>query len=199
MRHHILKPANFFLLCSILSFISCISDDWAGDSSHKRNAWIDWDNTIDSFGYDRAMSIIQTTDGGYLVLGVSNGANGDKSEGSIGDSADLWLIKLDQSGNIVWDHTIGGTHNDTSWGNMIQTSDGGYLIGGESFSSISGDKSENSRGNSDCWIVKLDSSGEVLWDKTYGGNKRDGVAHLVESPDGGYLIVAYSESGISYN
>ena len=197
MPRHILKLTNLLFLCIFFSFLSCINDDWVEDTSHERNAWIDWDNTVDSFGSDRPSSIIQSADGGYMVLSTSSGANGDKSEASIGDSADLWVIKLDQNGNFVWDHTIGGTHNDISWGNIIQTSDGGYLIGGESFSSISGDKSENSRGNSDCWIVKLDSSGEVVWDKTYGGNERDGVAHLLETPDGGYLIVAYSESGIS--
>ena len=69
---------------------------------------------------------------------------------------------------VQWDITIGGNSND-DFRDLDITSDGGYIIGGNSYSGLSGDKSQPSKGGSDYWIVKLDSAGKKLWDKSYGG------------------------------
>jgi len=96
---------------------------------------------------------------------------------------------------------IGGSNNDFIC-SAIPTNDNGYLIGGSSFSNISGDKTQNSRGDSDYWIVKTDNLGNVLWDKTYGGtspnsNESDFLTDLKQTADGGYILFGNSNSPIS--
>ncbi|HMT29782.1 MAG TPA: T9SS C-terminal target domain-containing protein, partial [Bacteroidia bacterium] len=78
----------------------------------------------------------------------------EKTEDSFGE-LDFWIIKLDSIGNIIWDKTIGGNNYDLLT-TLIQTSDGGFLLGGNSDSGISGNKTENSKGDYDYWIVKID-------------------------------------------
>ena len=81
-------------------------------------------------------------------------------------------ISFAQTPTILWDKTLGGGGTDEPL-TIIQTSDGGYLLAGYSSSYISGDKSENSRGGHDFWIVKTDAGGNKLWDKTLGGSGTD--------------------------
>ena len=77
------------------------------------------------------------------------------------------MVKLDASGNIQWQNTIGGNSDDylTS---IQQTTDGGYILGGWSNSNISGDKTENSQGDYDYWVLKLDPTGNIQWQNTIG-------------------------------
>jgi hypothetical protein len=81
----------------------------------------------------------------------------------------------------------------------MQTSDGGYLLAGYSFSGMSGNKTQVSLGSSDYWIVKISSAGTQLWDQRYGGSGSDYVRDVLETADGGYLLSGYSRSGISGN
>lgn len=160
---------------------------------------IQWQNTIGGSGNDEASSVTQTKDGGYVLIGTSNSPlSGDKTEDTIG-SFDYWVVKLTAIGNIEWDNTIGGTDTDKPY-TVMQTSDGGYLVGGYSLSNSSGDKTENTTagtGYVDGWIVKLDSSGNVLWDNTIGGNGVDIIQSIHPTFDGNYVIGASSQSGIS--
>ena len=158
-----------------------------------------WDNTIGGAQIDQLQDVIETTDGGFLIAGKSNSwISGDKTENPIGNiqNMDYWILKLNSIGNIVWQQTIGGSATDIPC-SIIQTSDGGYLIGGTSDSDISGDKTENSKGGTDYWIVKIDSIGNILWQNTIGGNSIDNLSSIVQSSDGSYLIGGTSESGIS--
>lgn len=159
---------------------------------------IEWQNTIGGTDDDYLTSIIATSDGGSLITGYSNsGVSGDKTETSNGN-LDYWVVKLDRSGNIQWQNTIGG--NYVEWLNkVVTTGDGGYLLVGWSASNISGDKTENCWGNEDFWIVKIDSSGAVQWDKTIGGTGNDVPKDIINTSDGGYLLGGYSNSGISGN
>ena len=95
-----------------------------------------------------------------------------------------------------WDKTFGGNSSDYFY-SLQQTTDGGYILGGFSFSDISSEKSEASRGNGDYWIVKIDKNGVKQWDKTYGGNSNDYLFSLQQTADGGYILGGYSSSGIS--
>jgi hypothetical protein len=81
--------------------------------------------------------------------------------------------------------------------NIIATSDGGYIISGSALSDAFGDKSENSKGMQDCWIVKFDATGNKQWDKTFGGNNLDNSARIQQTTDGGYILAGDSYSGIS--
>src|SRR5690606_38633115 len=157
---------------------------------------IEWDKTLGGDQDDILNSILQTTDNGYLLGGYSeSGISGEKTENSRGDF-DYWILKLDNSGNIEWQTTIGGNDSELL-SSMIQTTDGGFLVGGYSKSNISGEKTENSRGGNDCWIIKLNSSGNIEWQKTIGGSGTDYLFSLIETNDSGYLIGTTSTSNIS--
>src|SRR6478672_11244232 len=96
----------------------------------------------------------------------------------------------------LWDKTFGGTGNE--WLYVLhQTSDGGYILGGSSTSPISGDKSQSARGMYDYWVVKIDASGNKLWDKTFGGSQHESLPSLQETADGGYILGGWSNSGIN--
>ena len=157
---------------------------------------IEWQNTIGGSGYDQIESIIQTTDGGYLLGGYSDSnSSGDKTENSQG-GRDYWVAKLNASGSITWQNTIGGSGQDYLY-SVIQTLDGGYLLGGHSTSSISVDKTENSQGSWDYWVVKLDAAGSIIWENTIGGNNGEQLNSIIQTTDGGYLLGGYSASSIS--
>jgi hypothetical protein len=153
-----------------------------------------WDR---GFGGDSAdiLSVVQeTSDGGFILAGGSNSLkSGSKSESNKGIKFDFWIVKVDKNGVKLWDKTIGGSDFDYLSG-LRQTSDGGFLVCGESLSGIGGDKSEASRGASDFWVVKLDRNGNKLWDKTLGGPFSDFPSTVIESTDGSILIGGTSAS-----
>src|SRR5437867_4415149 len=95
-----------------------------------------------------------------------------------------------------WDYRFGGMGNDIL-SCFMQTSDGGYILGGWSDSGISGDKSQSSWGGYDYWIVKTDSLGVMQWDKRFGGTANEGFYSLQQTSDGGYILGGTSTSGIS--
>jgi len=157
---------------------------------------IQWDKTIGGSYDDQLSCIQQTSDGGYILGGSSeSNRSGQKSENSKG-SYDYWVVKLDRSGNIEWDKTIGGSDYD-ALACLEQTCDGGYILGGQSFSNKSGDKTGNSRGADDYWVVKLDKHGKVQWDKTIGGSDFDVLYSLQQTNDSGYILGGSSTSNIS--
>ncbi|MBK6482414.1 MAG: hypothetical protein IPG01_04620 [Chitinophagaceae bacterium] len=159
---------------------------------------IEWQNAIGGNGGDYLEAIQQTSDGGYIVGGFSNSdISGDKTENQSGGS-DFWIAKLNNAGIVEWENTIGGNSGDDLY-SIQETSDGGYILGGRSWSGISGDKTEASIGWYDYWVVKLSSSGVIEWDKTIGGTDDDNLWSIEQTADGGYILGGYSLSGISGN
>jgi len=157
-----------------------------------------WDKTFGGTSSDVAQSVVTTTDGGYLLVGYSySGATGDKSHNSQGGN-DYWAVKIDGNGNKVWDKTFGGTSNDYAR-SVVSTSDGGYLLVGNSGSGATGDKSQNYKGGTDYWVVKIDGNGNKVWDNTLGGTGGDYAQSVVSTSDGGYLLVGYSKSVASWD
>ncbi len=167
---------------------------------------IEWDNAFGGVMVDLLYSLQQTSDGGYILGGPSqSNVGGDKSEPNWdqcpsqpgGCSHDYWVVKLDANGHKEWDKTIGGTGSDVLF-HVRQTPDGGYILGGYSYSGISGDKTEVSRGEADYWIVKLDSFGNKQWDKTLGTTESESTLSFLElTSDGGYILGGPSSAGIS--
>ena len=157
---------------------------------------IQWQNTIGGNSWDELESIEQTSDGGYILGGSSDSDNsGDKTENSQGDF-DYWVVKLDATGNLQWQNTIGGDNWD-KLKSIQQTTDGSYIFGGYSSSNISGDKTENSQGNYDYWVINIDSIGNILWQNTIGGLYAEALSSIKQTIDGGYIIGGQSVSPIS--
>ena len=155
-----------------------------------------WDRTLGGGGNDGASTIVATRDGGYLVGGTSDsGVSGEKSQPARG-GFDNWLVKLDAQGQVQWDRSFGGT-GDEVVAKLRPTADGGYVLGCSSTSGTSGDKTQPSRGFADCWVLKLDALGRKQWDATLGGTGTDWAGDLYEASDGGYLLGATSDSGVS--
>ena len=155
-----------------------------------------WDKTFGGSANDPLYSIQQTSDGGFILGGISlSGVGGDKSQPNKGN-ADYWIVKIDANGNKLWDKTYGGSGNDY-FRYIRQTSDGGYILCGNSESGISGDKSQNSLGGFDYWLLKLDGNGNKVWDKTIGGSGSEEFHQLQQTSDGGYILGGGSTSGVS--
>ena len=156
---------------------------------------IEWQNTIGGSDDDEIFTAEQTDDGGYILGGTSlSGISADKTEASLG--WDYWLVKIDAAGEIEWQNTMGGTEFDYLY-SVHQTVDGGYILGGQSYSGIGGDKSESHMGDGDIWIVKVNSIGEIEWENTIGGALYENMYSLQVTSDGGYILGAMSASGIS--
>lgn len=150
---------------------------------------IDWQQPLGGTGEDRAHSIHQTTDGGYIVAGESSSNDGDVT-GNHGNR-DYWVVKLTNTGAIDWQQSLGGSDVDVA-NSIHQTADGGYIVAGES-TSINGDVSGN-HGGPDYWVVKLTNTGIIDWQQSYGGSSAD-IAHSIQqTTDGGYIVAGRSTS-----
>lgn len=188
-----------------------------------------WTRAIGDTGYDMGYSVEQTSDGGYIVAGVTTsfgagrrdiylvktGANGDTSwtktcgdrnddSGSLvrqtmngeyllvgttysfgNGAADVYFLRIDVNGDTVWTKTYGGTDSEAGWW-FQKTSDGGYVIVGQTMSFGSGDK--------DVYLVKTDENGEALWTRAYGGPGDDRGYWVGQTPDEGYLVAGWTTS-----
>lgn len=127
-----------------------------------------------------------------LAGSSSSGIGGEKTELNIGGS-DFWVLCMDTSGNVLWDKTLGGSL-DEELTDLVLDYDGNILLSGFSQSDASGTKTENSRGGYDQWIVKLDTLGNILWDKTIGGNAQENNCHILPFIHEGYLLANSSTS-----
>ena len=149
---------------------------------------IEWQKCIGGSQYEIAYSVTESHDGGYLISGIPNSM--DSGIVNHGDMDGL-ITKLDSTGNIVWVKNYGGSDFD-SFADLLGTSDGGYVLVGSSKSS-DGDVSEN-KGDRDLWIVKINDSGDILWEHSYGGSLFDIGLSVIETIDGGYAIAGYTAS-----
>jgi hypothetical protein len=136
-----------------------------------------WVKTYGGYANEAGNSVQQTLDGGYIVIGSTR---------SFGAGAwDIYLLKLDASGNISWEKTLGG--RDWDRGNSVQqTSDGGYVVAGQTRSF--------GAGKYDVYLSKTDRNGNQLWEKTFGGAEDDAGHSVLQVSDGGYIILGYTES-----
>ena len=150
---------------------------------------IQWQKRLGGFGEDMARSIMQTSDGGYIVAGSTNSTDGDVT-GSHGFQ-DYWIVKLSSTGIIEWQKDLGGSNDDYA-SSVQQTADGGYIIAGSS-ESVDGDIT-GAHGNRDFWIVKLNDIGTIQWQKTLGGSAYDSANSIQQTTDGGYIVSGFTAS-----
>lgn len=146
-------------------------------------------NVFGGSGSEINNSMVRTADGGYALAGRTLSNDGDVSGNHGG--ADFSIVKFSSHGNIEWKKTFGGSANDNP-GTIIQTADGGYAIIGTSLSN-DGDVSGN-HGSSDIWLIKLNSSGILQWQKTFGGTKEETGSSIIQTSDGGYTLAGHTNS-----
>lgn len=181
------------LVITIITFIVTSS---ATIKLSAQDPLVQWDQTIGTTSSDYLVQANRTSDGGFILGGyTSGGISGDKTEANMGGT-DMWVVKLDAVGNIQWQNSIGTSSYDNLV-DIVQTVDGGYLLGCTSSAGISGDKTEAAIGLSDFWIIKLNASGVIMWQNTIGGTSNDNLTDIEPVPSGGFLLSGYSSSGIS--
>jgi len=157
-----------------------------------------WQKGFGGTSNELLLTMTSTSDGGALVGGLSNsGISGNKTSGTNGDY-DYWVMKIDASGNKIWDKTFGGNQSDYLKAITV-TSDGGAVLGGFSNSGISGSKTASDYSGGDYWVVKIDGDGNKLWDKSFGGSGYDDLSSVIATTDGSILLGGLSFSGISGN
>ena len=159
-----------------------------------------WDKTIGGSGKDEAFNAVKLNDGSYIISAHSNSpADGDKSEASnLGgrNGYDIWIIKIDKDGTIIWDKTFGGDGDDESPTALTATNDGNFIVACGSASGINGDRTQSLRGVKDYWIIKFSSDGNKIWDKRYGGEDEDSPYDILELKDGSLILGGSSRSSI---
>lgn len=156
---------------------------------------ISWERSLGGNGGEIAFSVIQTTDAGYIVAGYSLSGGGEVNDNNGG--RDIWVVKLDENGTIVWENNYGGSSDDQA--NAIeQTADGGYILIGSSnsddFVGVNGYNDFD-----DIVVLKLDHLGQMQWGKFYGTNKNDNGYKIKQTADGGYIATGYVGLGAHYD
>ncbi len=138
-----------------------------------------WEKTYGGVQNDQGRSVLQTwPDGGYIIAGSTS------SYGS-GES-DVYLIKTDSLGTLVWSQTYGEVGSDHGFFVQQTLSDGGYIVTGDKYSAYTGGR--------DIYLIKTDTSGDTLWTKTFGGTGSDAGSAVRATTDGGYIVTGYTES-----
>ncbi len=161
-----------------------LNDGWVVKLSSSGT--IEWQKAIGGSGRDEIWSAEQTSDNGYILTGRSNSSDGDVTTNQ--GKFDIWVVKLSESGIIEWQKTFGGAEDDSAAA-VKQTSDGSYIVVGET-ASIDGDVTLN-HGNVDFWVLKLSPTGVLEWQKTYGGNNADISSDVILANDSGYIVTGY--------
>lgn len=173
MRHYLI---NAFLIVTL-------------SGSAQTSPSIEWQKALGGPGNEGANSIVRTDDGGYALAGLctTNGGNVTNTHGAL----DFWVVKLSSSGTLQWQKAFGGSGVDYAL-NIKQTGDQGYVVVGASGSN-SGDVTGN-HGDADCWVIKLNAAGDLEWQRSLGGSASDEGECILQTLDGGYIIVGSSDS-----
>lgn len=140
----------------------------------------------DSTNSDYGSSVLQTADGGFLVMGSTTVYNASENYNEI----KIALAKLASDGSLVWQKTYSDSISNFGRG-MIQTTDGNYVIVGDSYAAAN-----NYHGSRDYdfYVLKIDESGTLLWQKKYGGSGVDRAFAVAEAPDGNYVVTGFTDS-----
>jgi hypothetical protein len=171
----------FFLLVFI--FFSCDKTEINIPQSSSQFS-LDFVKTYGGTKNDAAQSVVKTQDGGFIVLGYTQSSDNDISD-KLSESYDYWVLKFDANSELEWNKTFGGSDDDRGR-DIIQTTDGSYIITGFSRSS-DGDITDNA-GSYDFWTLKIDGNGAIIWEKSFGFSGTDQSYTIKETSDGGFLL-----------
>jgi hypothetical protein len=149
---------------------------------------IEWENCYGGSQDENVVSIIPTTDNGYIFTGITYSNDGDVS-GNHGNG-DFWVVKIDQWGNLIWQKCFGGSALDGPYF-IKQSVDGNYFIGGDTYSKdgdVHGNHSINTS-NADMWLIKIDTLGNLLWQQCFGGHMQESLRDMDELTGGNLLLL----------
>lgn len=161
------------------------------------NGMLQWQTSLGGSGYELATSLCVANDGGYYVTGWTDSEDGDVT-GHHGD-VDVWVVKLDATGSLVWQRALGGSNADGAY-TVNPMDDGGCLVAGYT-SSVDGDVG-GVNGNSDAWLMRLSPSGVLVWQQLFGGSGGEGFRDIHRTMDGGSALAGTTSSndgGVSGN
>lgn len=147
----------------------------------------EWFKTYGGSSLDWGRDVYPTADGGYVLGATSASSDLPGAKGSL----DYYLVKVDSIGNLIWHNCYGGSGGEF-FKSARPTNDGGFVLIGSSTSNDS--DLTNNYGQSDIWILKLDSSGNIEWQRSYGGSEADDGTSIVQTSDGGFIVGAESQS-----
>ncbi|NJB71593.1 hypothetical protein GGR42_002055 [Saonia flava] len=148
-----------------------------------------WRRYFGGTNNDRAHSVVQANDGGFVLSGFSESDDFDISNSK--GSYDFWVVKINEVGDLIWENSFGGTGIEISYG-MTKTKDNGYVIVGNTFSNDT-DVSKNN-GESDVWLIKIDDTGNLSWERNFGGTQFDAAESVSLAADGGFIVTGNSKS-----
>ena len=159
---------------------------------------VQWQKSLGGTESDQSICIKQTSDGGYILVGSSFSNDIDVTgHHGAATKADVWVVKLDAVGTIQWQKSLGGTLDDFAY-SIKETTDGSFVLVGQSYSNdndVSGHHLPSTL--ADVWIAKINNSGTIIWQNSFGGSSTDIGYDIVQTIDGGYAAIAitYSNDG----
>ncbi|MDX1911560.1 MAG: T9SS type A sorting domain-containing protein [Saprospiraceae bacterium] len=148
---------------------------------------IEWQREYGGSDADRANEILQTRDGGFIFCGHSESEDGDLTNNN--GVFDIWVVKLSNTGDIEWQRSMGGSGQDNGM-HIAELSEGGYVVTG----SLNSPEYPGNHGSSDLWVIKLSESGEIVWQRAYGGSSQDYGRAIEQAGDGGLIVGGYTRS-----
>lgn len=159
-----------------------------------------WDQSYGGAEDDCAFSLVALPGGATVVAGNSNSLPGGNKRTPNYGLYDIWLLKLDAYGDVLWERDYGGDSDDGYYQvSLARTPQGDFFLGAESYSGATGNKSTSGFGNEDYWILRVDASGNRLWETNAGGVDSDYLTSLAATADGGCVAAGGSNSGINGN
>lgn len=189
---------------AILGYTQSNNEDITSKTNESFDVWLlkfssndtlEWKKTYGGTKDDRGYNIINTLDNGFLITGFSKSDNGDATNNK--GFEDVWALKIDASGTIQWSRTFGFLGTDKGF-TAIQTTDGGFLIGGVLDVTASGgqgnSKSAKRHAGGDYWLLKLNNKGVKEWSKYYGGTFTDTLYGITETENNEFILVGSSDS-----
>ena len=169
-------------------------DFWLFKTDAQGN--LQWEKTYGYSGLDYGLSIKPANDNGFILSGVldvtsSGGEGNTRQQQTLHAGGDYWVLKVDQTGNLIWSKYFGGLFTDTAY-DVIPTNDNGFIIIGSSDSEDT--DISNNIGSYDFWAVKVDNQGVLQWEQNYGGTQIDEAYKIIKTNNNNYLIVGDTRS-----
>jgi hypothetical protein len=177
MKHFIL---SFLFFISLNNIAQVIEIPWQNCFGGSENDEV--------FTYDHSFVKVNN---GYLMAGTTESDDGDVGSGNQG-SSDVWIIKTDDYGNLIWEKTMGGSLNEDAHQIIKYSEDVFYLVGRTA--SNDGDVQSGNKGYEDVWLVKINGNGAIIWEKTFGGSKRERRSNMQLTEEGDILILTRTSS-----